>query len=122
MTEIDISGLDEHVLAAFVTAQRWYGSKSREVAGASIIEVVPLRSEDPHCAIALVEVRFQPGTHETYQVLLGLRPSAEPRMGPEIDRVGDWTVYEGLGDPLLTRELVALMAAGAAKMGAEGSV
>ena len=51
-------------------AQRWFGAKSREVArraGRS----TPRRAagEPPLLALALVEVRFGPGTHDLYQLL-----------------------------------------------------
>ncbi len=122
MAEIQIDQVGEQALVDFVTAQRWYGSKSREIAHASIIETVPLRGGEPQAAIALVEVRFQPGTHETYQLLLGLRRTDEHLGGHEIDRVGEWVVYEGGPDPVLARELVRLMQAGASAAGAHGSI
>jgi maltokinase len=112
----------EQALVDFVTAQRWYGSKSREIAHAGVIDSVTVRAETPRCSIALVEVRFQPGTHETYQVLLALRPAAEEWQGRRIDEVDGWTMYEGLADPVLTRELLELIRASASIDGGEGKV
>ena len=122
MAEIQIEELDENALVEFVTAQRWYGSKSREAAHANVIETVPLLADSPRCSVALVEVRFQPGTHETYQVLVGVRRSDEHCPGQEIDRLGGWTVYEALSDPAVSRELVDLMRAGASIAGSEGTI
>ncbi len=122
MAEIESDTLHGHSLVDFVTAQRWYGSKSREIARAGILELVPLRTDVPRCIVALVEVYFQPGTHETYQVLLGLRPSDDPAPGPTIEEVDGWTVYEGLADPVLASELVRLMVAGASMRGGEGTI
>jgi maltokinase len=122
MAEIQIEELDENALVEFVTAQRWYGSKSREAAHANIIETVPLLADSPRCSVALVEVRFQPGTHETYQVIVGVRRSDEQGPGQEIDRLGGWTVYEALPDPAVSRELVRLMQAGASIAGSEGTI
>ncbi|HUY70696.1 MAG TPA: phosphotransferase [Gaiellaceae bacterium] len=122
MAEIQIEELDENALVGFVTAQRWYGSKSREAAHASIIETVPLLAGSPRCSVALVEVRFQPGTHETYQMLVGVRRSDERCPGQEIDRLGGWTVYEALSDPAVSRELVQLMQSGASIAGSEGTI
>jgi maltokinase len=122
MAEIETEALSEQALVDFVTDQRWYGSKSREIAHASIIDAVPLRTVVPRCSVALIEVRFQSGTHETYQLLLGLRPSNERWLDGKIDEVGGWTIYEGLTDPVLTRELVHQMKAGATVAGGEGTI
>jgi maltokinase len=57
-------------LVAWVAKQRWFASKSREIAALNILRRVEL-SRDPALAIALVEARFQAGTHELYQLLPG---------------------------------------------------
>jgi maltokinase len=84
-----LRALDEHELIAYVTAQRWYGSKGREVAHASIVDSVEL----PGLLLALVEVRFPEGTHEVYQLIVG----------QELD---------GLAEPAVARELVHLVRTG----------
>ena len=83
------SDLGEQELIEYISAQRWYGSKGREVAGASVVDCAEL----PGCLIALVEVRFPEGTHETYQLVAG----------DELD---------GLAEPPVARELVHLLRAG----------
>jgi trehalose synthase-fused probable maltokinase len=75
--------------------ERWFGSKAREVVGAEIVDRVRLRDPEPTLDLALTEVRFQPGTHETYQLLL------------------DADGGDGLGEPALARELVHLVKGGA---------
>jgi maltokinase len=57
-------------LDAWVAKQRWFASKSREIAALNILRRVEL-SRDPALAIELVEARFQAGTHEFYQLLPG---------------------------------------------------
>jgi maltokinase len=57
-------------LEDWVTRQRWFASKARELASVNILEHVPL-SADPPLELELVEARFQAGTHELYQLLLG---------------------------------------------------
>jgi maltokinase len=57
-------------LEEWVAKQRWFASKSREIASINILRRVEL-SSDPALAIALVEARFQAGTHELYQLLPG---------------------------------------------------
>src|SRR3954451_12899633 len=86
------SDLGEQELIEYISAQRWYGSKGREVAGASVVDCAEL----PDCLIALIEVRFPEGTHETYQLVAG----------EELD---------GLAEPAVARELVHLLRAGQAR-------
>jgi maltokinase len=102
----DVSFVDRDVLQEWIVAQRWFGSKSREVSQIDLAEVVTLRADPPRFVIALVEARFGEGTHETYQVPLGLRPAAEGWSERVIDETGGWTVYDALADGALGRELL----------------
>src|SRR3954468_22715720 len=86
-----------------ITGARWFGSKAREVVSAQIIDRTRLREPEPSLDLALAEVRFPPGTHETYQLLLGPGDS------------------DGLVDPLLGRELVHLIKGGATIQTPEGA-
>jgi len=72
-----VEQVDGGGLAAYVTGRRWFGSKSREVAGARVLEATAARAGSPGLVLALVEIRFAPGTHEIYQVPFGLRPRDE---------------------------------------------
>ena len=105
----DLSFLDERELHDWVVAQRWFASKAREVAHLNVLEAVTLRGEPPLLVLALVEAVFSPGTHETYQVPLGLRPASEGWSERVIAEAGGWTVYDGLADPALARELLHRM-------------
>jgi trehalose synthase-fused probable maltokinase len=66
-------------------------------------------------------VRFDTGTHETYQVLLGLRPVSDG-WADAITRLDGWDVYGALSDPQLARELVHLVRASATERAGEGTV
>jgi maltokinase len=72
---------DERGLIDFVTGQRWFGSKTREVTHATVIDRTTLREAEPALELLLVEMRFDTGTHETYQLLTdeGLDALADPR-------------------------------------------
>ena len=60
--------------------------------------------------LALVEARFPTGTHELYQLPLGLRPADEGWSERVIAEVEGWTVYDALGRPAqLARELLHRM-------------
>jgi maltokinase len=107
----DLSFLDETALHDWVVGQRWFGSKAREVTHIDVAEVVPLRAEPPLLVLALVEARFGEGTHETYQLPLGLRPAGEGWSDRVIQEVSGWTVYDALADPDHGRELLQRMRA-----------
>jgi maltokinase len=109
----DLSFLGEQPLSDWVVRQRWFGSKAREVAHLNVLDAVPLRTDVPLLAIALLEARFQPGTHEVYQALLGFRPAAEGWVPGAICETEGWTVYDALADPELGIELHRLIAASA---------
>ncbi len=60
-------------LEEWVVQQRWFASKSREVAHLNVLDAVTLRDDDPQLHLLLVEARFPTGTHEVYQLPLGVR-------------------------------------------------
>ena len=100
--------MDEQALIEYITQQRWYGSKSRAVVHAQVLDSVVLRTTEPQLALALVELRYEAGTHDIYQLLHALRDG-------EI-------VLDGLDLPQLARELVSAMRSGLTLQGAEGIV
>jgi trehalose synthase-fused probable maltokinase len=105
----DLSWLPEQELHDWVVEQRWFASKSREVTHLNVVEAVPLRTESPQLVLALMEAVFPAGTHETYQVPLGLRPEDEGWSERVICTADGLTVYDGLADPAFGRELLHRM-------------
>jgi maltokinase len=59
----------EQDLIEFVTSQRWFGSKTRDVSHSRIVDRALLLEDDPRLELLLVEIRFDTGMHETYQLL-----------------------------------------------------
>jgi maltokinase len=104
-----MSSFDERTLIDYVTEQRWYGAKSRAVAHAGVLESIVLRTTEPQLALALVEMRYETGAHDVYQLLYSLREGEL-----ELDALGE--------DPALGRELVSAMRSGLTLQGAEGIV
>ena len=98
--------IDEQALIEYVTQQRWYGAKSRAVGHAQVLDSVVLRTTEPQFALALVEMRYDTGAHDIYQLLYALR--------------GDELQIDGLEEPQLARELVSAMRSGLTLQGAEG--
>jgi trehalose synthase-fused probable maltokinase len=107
-----VLAVPEDELREYVLSQRWFGSKSAEVASVGTVDAFPLRDGDgPLLAVAVVETRFQPGTHELYNVPLGFRRRVEEWREGVLAEVDGWSAYEALSDPELVRELVAMMRA-----------
>jgi maltokinase len=119
---IDPSVLDEGEFQQWIVAQRWFGSKAREVAHIEVSECVTLREKVPQLALALVEARFGEGTHETYQVPLGARPAEEGWDERVIGTAEGWTVYDALADPAAGRELLHRMRSGSQETVEEGTL
>jgi maltokinase len=118
----DLSVIDEGAFQEWIVGQRWFGSKAREVAHIDVVEAIPLRSEPPELVLALVEARFGEGTHETYQVPIGLRASEEGWDDRVICETGEWTVYDALADPAAGRELLHRMRSGSVETVEEGTL
>jgi len=104
--------IDDETLAQFVMAQRWFGSKSREVASIGVIEAIPLLEEDPQLSLAIIQVRFHPGTHELYQLPIGRRSADSGWQEGVICATGDYVVYDAMTDPAFVREAMRLMSLG----------
>ena len=91
-------------LVEFVRAQRWFGSKTREVSRAEVIERAVLHESDPRLELRLLEVRFDTGTHELYQL------------------VSSEGAFDALDDPRHARELVHMIRRGARVLAEDGVV
>ena len=105
----DLSWLPEQELHDWMIEQRWFGSKRQEVTHLNVVEAVPLRTESPQLVLALMEAVFPAGTHETYQVPLGMRAAGEGWSERVICTAEGLTVYDGLADPAFGRELLHRM-------------
>jgi trehalose synthase-fused probable maltokinase len=90
-------------LTEFVTSQRWFGSKTRAVTQTEVIDRATLVEGDPGVELLLVEVRFDTGTHETYQL------------------ISDGSL-DVLTEPEPVRDLVSLMRRGAKVPAGDGVV
>ena len=99
----------EEQLKDYVRDRRWYGAKAQEMAHASLVETAVLRSEPPALVAAVAEVRFPPGTHELYQLPLGIRPAGEGWERGVLAEAEGAVVYDALLDPALARELAELI-------------
>jgi maltokinase len=105
--------LHEQALTDWIVAQRWFGSKAREVVHLGVLDVVPLRLAPRLLASVMVEARFAPGTHEVYQVPIAYRPVEEGWSESVIAEADGMTIYDALADPEQGQALLELMRANA---------
>ncbi|MGH7667715.1 MAG: maltokinase N-terminal cap-like domain-containing protein [Candidatus Dormibacteria bacterium] len=127
----NLSGIEE-VLAGSLTQERWFADKHRTIEALRLTQVYSVQQETPALVIVLVEVTFADGLAATYQMLVGLRPwdrhlsatlrSISRRVGAGDDAEGThpgptWAVYDGLADPLLAAELLAILSQGSSIKG-----
>jgi maltokinase len=96
--------MNEDALIEFVTQQRWFGAKTRQVSKMTVVEHATLVEAETCLEVVLVEVGFDTGTHDTYQLLV---------CGDDLDAVQE---------PSHARELVHLMRSGATQPATEGTV
>src|SRR3954451_11465480 len=86
--------IEDESLVPYLQQQRWYGAHTRDVHGASVVDTVPL-CDDGSLYIALVELQFDTGTHDLYQMLVCMN---------------EGEVFEVTDDPSLASRLVELVA------------
>jgi maltokinase len=99
--------MDERALIEYVARQRWYGSKSRVVSHSEVLDTVTIRQAEPQLILALVEMRFDTGAHEIYQLLFSGST--------------DGRTFDGLAeDAGIAREIVSAMRTGETLQGAQG--
>jgi maltokinase len=121
MSEL-LDTLEEERLRDWVVEQRWFGSKSQEVSQLNVLEAFTLRDEMPQLVLALVEARFPSGTHEVYQVPIGIRPADEGWTERVIAETGELTFYDALADPVHARVLLHLMRSSVDVQAGEGTL
>ena len=112
----DLGFLDEDALAGFISERRWFGARQRPVAHATVLEAIPI-ADDPALAITLVEVRFENGAHDVYQLLLGIRPGDGPAES-SVWPVNGAELYDAFEDPSRAEVLLSLIR-GSATLGTE---
>ncbi|HEX4519105.1 MAG TPA: hypothetical protein VH063_05940 [Gaiellaceae bacterium] len=86
----------ESDLLEFVTAQRWYGARTREAVGAAVLDSARFDGE-PELRQLILEISFSSGTHEVFQLVTTAADD-------------DLAAAELLGRPEFARELVRLAA------------
>jgi maltokinase len=101
--------MDEQALMEYVAQQRWYGAKSRTVSHSEVLDTVTIRQAEPQLSLALVEMRYDTGAHDIYQLLFAGADDGIP--------------FDGLSeDAGIAREIVSAMRTGLTLQGSQGLV
>src|ERR1700736_3627589 len=108
------SPLPEPALAEWMTAQRWFSSKQRDVHEFNVLDTVVLQESAPVVAIVIAEARFDAGTHQLYQVPIAVRPLSDRWDEGVIFAADDHVTYDALLDPAAAAVLAGRFAARAA--------
>ena len=103
----DAGALPPDELAAWVSAQRWFSSKQRDVAEFNVLDLIVLREADPVVAIVIAEARFGAGTHELYQVPIAVRPRSDGWDAGVISSTSMHVAYDALIDEAADAALAA---------------
>jgi trehalose synthase-fused probable maltokinase len=126
--------LPEERWLAYLSRQRWFGSKSREAISVRLLDEALLRAEEPYWLLALAELAFDSGSHELYQLLIGIdggpaaRPDGAAKRPATIDAAdlvadtGGARTYDAFADPAAARRLLGLISAGATLEAGQGTV
>jgi len=99
--------VNEQALIEYVTQQRWYGAKSRTVSHSAVLDTVTIREPEPSLSLALVEMRYDTGAHDIYQLLTSGGSDDLP-----VDGLAE--------DAGIAREIVSAMRTGLTLQGSEG--
>ena len=109
------ASLADPVFAEWLTSQRWFGGKGRQITSVSQVSSAVLQDGDPELRLVVAHVDYDLGPSEDYQLLLGLTSGAvEQRLEyAVVAHVEDQTVYDAVHDPLACAVLLRHLAAGA---------
>jgi maltose alpha-D-glucosyltransferase / alpha-amylase len=117
-------------LPEYFPQQRWFAAKARAIKSTRIINWVPIK--EPHSALALVEVQFETGEPEVYQVPLAitLGPAADElrRVAPSaiissvLSARAAGLLHDGVQDDNVCMELLSLIENGSELRAGDGSI
>jgi trehalose synthase-fused probable maltokinase len=112
-------GLTADELAEWMLRQRWFGAKARELGAVTIIDATLVSQIGDPLLLLIVEVRSPAGTHDLYQVPVGISSEQDRERGEVIWRDGT-ALYDAMADARQAGKL-AQMIAGESVAGEDGS-
>ncbi|HEX5194210.1 MAG TPA: hypothetical protein VFW09_15525 [Solirubrobacteraceae bacterium] len=99
------TALDGEAVAEWLARQRWYATKSRQIASLQLEAAIALSADSP-LVLALAQTGFATGTHELYQLPLSFLEPKELGAREPIQQTRDWVAVDAVADPELVRELL----------------
>ena len=100
-----VSALDPPTVAQWLSRQRWYGTKSRQIASLEFEATMAVQAGSP-LVLVLAQTGFATGTHELYQLPLSFLAPDKLGGREPIQRTRDWVAVDAVADPELARELL----------------
>jgi trehalose synthase-fused probable maltokinase len=55
-------------LPPFLTAQRWFGGKARQILSVDVIDAIPIRGTEPKSIVLTIAVKYEDAKEETYSI------------------------------------------------------
>src|SRR4051812_21777730 len=114
--------VDEERLGEWLRERRWFGAKAADLSHFGVLDVVDLRETPPPLSCALVEARYNAGTHDLYQLLVSTRSADGDEDDQTIGTANGSEVFDALADPAEAAILARLMQRSATIDAAEGTV
>ncbi len=124
------SGLPQ-ILPEFLMHRRWFGGKARRIRAVKVSDVVPVCGQTLRWYLVLVQVSYDSGTDETYDIPLARVPGGRPQtiLDPQSvlmfrleDFSEDIVLADALSDERFLECLLDAIAQGASFRGAKGEV
>jgi trehalose synthase-fused probable maltokinase len=103
--------LSEERLGEWMREQRWFAGKARDPGPVTIIDAIPIGESEEPLLLLIVESRAAAGTHQLYQLLVGVGTQRDGR--EQICSHDGASVYDALTDTEQTGSLAQLIAADA---------
>ena len=113
LNRVGAPSVSSEALGEWMLAQRWFGAKARELGSIAILDAVPIADSDDPLLLLIVEVRAPTGTHDLYQLPVGVAPAAAEPLPGQISEQDGVAIYDALGDERHTAKLGQLIAAAA---------
>jgi trehalose synthase-fused probable maltokinase len=110
---------DEQRLLEFVVDQRWFGARSREVAGATVRDVAFTGRGDHVVGVVLLDVWYDAGTHDVYQLVVGTDGDGT---GDRLGTFADRDLFEVGSNPVFALELALATNEGETVVASAGTV
>jgi trehalose synthase-fused probable maltokinase len=110
MARAGAPALSPERLEEWLLRQRWFGAKARELSHVCVLDAAEIADGSDPLLLLIVEVRTPAGTHDLYQLPVGISRDGTPR-GERICEEDGVLVYDALADERQTARLGELIAA-----------